>query len=85
MRGGGRYTSVDSNGRIILDIQINMFLNSESEIPSLAEIALLQFIFFDFQTSFKDLFRLGINTYTMAKKAGERDGEGSTFGPRTVT
>ena len=62
-----------------------MFLNSESEIPSLAEITFLQFIFFDFQASFKDLLRLGINTYTMAKKAGDGDGEGSTFGPRTVT
>lgn len=63
-----------------------MFLNPESEIPSLTEITLLQFIFFDFQASFKDLLRLGINTRTMTKgKAVDRGEEGNTFGPRTVT
>lgn len=37
----GDSTSVDTDTRIIFDIQIDMFLNTESEISSLTEIAFL--------------------------------------------
>ena len=52
------HTSIDSNSGIIFDIQIDMFLNTEPEISRVTEIGLLQLIFFDFETTFKNFFSL---------------------------
>lgn len=51
-------TSVDTDGRIVFDVQVDVFLNTKSKVTSLAEVALLQLVFLDFQPSLKDFFSL---------------------------
>ena len=40
-------TSVDTDGGIVFDVQVDVFLNTESEVASITEIALLQFVLLD--------------------------------------
>ncbi len=51
--------AVDTNGGIILDAKINVFLNTKSKVSSVTEVVFPQLIFPNFQSSFKDLFSLG--------------------------
>ena len=51
--------TVDTNGWIVLDAKINVFLNTKAEVASVTEVVLPQLVFPDFETSFKDLFCLG--------------------------
>jgi hypothetical protein len=52
------HTSVNSNRGIVFNVQVNVFLNTESEISSLTEVALLQLVFLDFETTFKNFLSL---------------------------
>lgn len=50
---------VDTNCRVILDSQIDMFADTEPEIARLGEVPPLQFVFLDFQSSLEDFFGFG--------------------------
>ena len=52
-----------------------MFLNTESEIPSLTEITLLQFIFLDFQAPFKNF--LGLPKKRLVSASSSKEGIGA--------
>jgi hypothetical protein len=56
------YTSIDSNSRIILDIQVDVFLNTKSKVTSLTKISLFQFVLLDFKSTFKDFLSLIMST-----------------------
>lgn len=51
--------AVNSNRRIILDTQINVLADAETEVARLAEVALPQLVLFDLQTTLEDFFRFG--------------------------
>lgn len=51
--------SVDTDTRVILDSQIDVFANTEAEVASLREISLLQFVFLDLKPTLEDLFGFG--------------------------
>ena len=51
------HTENTSEG-VILNTQINMLLNTESEASSIREISLLEFSILDLKTSFKDFISL---------------------------
>lgn len=57
----GKHTSIDSNARIVFDIQINMFLNTKPKVPGVAEIAPLQLVFLNLETPLENLFGLHHN------------------------
>jgi hypothetical protein len=50
--------SVDTNRGVVLDSQINVFANTESEIASLAEVALPQLVFLDLEATLENLLCL---------------------------
>jgi hypothetical protein len=50
--------SVDTNGWIVLDTEINVFADTEAEVASLGEVALSQFVFLDLEATLKNLLRL---------------------------
>jgi len=62
--------SVDTNRRIVLDAQIDMFADTEAKVSSLREVALSQFVFLDLEATLENLFRLG---------ATNRDVDGNLF------
>merc|ERR1712168_163940 len=51
--------SVDTNTRIVLDTQINMFGNTKAKIAGGREISLSQFVFLHLQSFLQDFFCLG--------------------------
>ena len=50
--------SVDTNRRVVLDAQINVFADTEAEVASLREVALPQLIFLDLQASLENFLCL---------------------------
>ena len=50
--------SVNTDTRIVLDTQINMFLDSEPEVSGVREVALSQLVFFHFQSSLQQFLGL---------------------------
>ena len=58
----GERTSVDTDARIVFDVQVNVFLNTESKISSITEIAPFQLIFLDLETTFKDFLSLATSS-----------------------
>ena len=55
--------AVDSDGRIILDAEIDVLRDAETEVAGLAEVSLPQFVLFHLQTTLEDLFCFG-STYS---------------------
>ena len=51
--------AVDTNRRVVLDSQIDMLRDPESEIACVAEVLFSEFVLFDFQTTLEDLFGFG--------------------------
>lgn len=51
--------TVDTNGGVVLDTQINVLLNTKTKVSSVTEVVLPQLVFSDFQAPFKDLLCLG--------------------------
>jgi len=51
--------SVNSDTRIVLDSQVDVFRNTESKVSTLREVSLAKFVFLDFQTTFDDFFGFG--------------------------
>merc|ERR1719444_151149 len=47
--------TVDTSGGIVLDTQINVFVDTESKVSSFREISLKEFVFLDLQSTLKDL------------------------------
>jgi hypothetical protein len=43
--------SVNTNRRVILDAQIDVFADTKAEVASLGEVSLPQFVFLDLQTT----------------------------------
>lgn len=39
--------SINTDGRVVLDSQINVFLNTKSKVSSFGKVAILEFVFFD--------------------------------------
>jgi hypothetical protein len=51
--------TVDTDGRIVLDTKIDVFLDTETEVTSLREVASQEFVFLDLETTLKNLLSLG--------------------------
>ena len=51
--------TVNTDGRIVLDTKIDVFLDTETEVTSLREVASQKFVFLDLETTFKNLLSLG--------------------------
>jgi hypothetical protein len=49
---------VDTNSRIVLDAQIDVFADTEAKVASLRKVLPFQFIFLDLEATLKDLFSL---------------------------
>jgi hypothetical protein len=76
-RFANEHTSVDTNRRVVLDIQVNMFLNTETKVPRVGEVTLLQLVLLNFQSPLKDLLSLSVSLTLRSQD--------ETLGPRTVT
>ena len=50
--------SKNTSIRIILDTEVNMFLNTEAEVTGVGEVTFSKFEFFDFKSFFQDFFGL---------------------------
>ena len=50
--------SVDTNRRVVLDAEINVFADTEAEVASLREVALAELIFLNLQSTLQDFFSL---------------------------
>lgn len=50
--------TVDTDGRVVLDVQVNVLLDTESEVSGRREVGFLQFVFPDFQSSLENLLGL---------------------------
>jgi len=50
--------SVDTNRRVVLDTKIDVFADTESEVASLREVTLAEFVFLDFQSTLQDFLGL---------------------------
>jgi len=46
----------DTDAWVVFDVQVDVFLDAESEAAQAGEVAFFQLVFFHFQTSFEDLF-----------------------------
>ena len=51
--------AVDTNGGVVLDTKINVFLNTKTKVSGVTEVVFPQLIFPNFQPSFKDFFSFG--------------------------
>ena len=60
--GMGERTSVDTDAGIVFDVQVNVFLNTESKISSITKIASFQLVFLDLETAFKDFLSLATSS-----------------------
>ena len=50
--------AVNTNRRIVLNPQIDVFADTEAEVASFGEISLLQFVFFDLKTTLQNFLSL---------------------------
>jgi hypothetical protein len=50
--------AVDTDRRIVLDTEIDVFANTETEVASLREVALAELIFLDLQSTLQDFLSL---------------------------
>lgn len=50
--------TVNTDTWVVLDTQVNVFLDTETEVTGFREVSLLQLVFLDLQTSFQDFFGL---------------------------
>lgn len=57
--------SVDTNTRVVLDTEINVFADTEAEVSSLGEIALAEFVFLDLEATLDDFLSLGTSDSDM--------------------
>jgi hypothetical protein len=51
--------SVDTDGRVVLDTEIDVFADTESEVAGLAEVALAQLVLLDLEATLENLLGLG--------------------------
>lgn len=51
--------TVDTNGRVVLDAQVNVLLNAEAEIAGSGEVLTAQLVFAHLQATLEDLLGLG--------------------------
>lgn len=51
--------SVDTDGRVVFDTQIDVLRDTETKVTSLGEVLLAQLVFLDLQTTLDDLLSLG--------------------------
>jgi len=49
----------DTDTRVVLDTQVDVLVDTESEVTSLAEVSLLQLVLLDLQSTLQDLLGLG--------------------------
>ncbi len=50
--------SVNTNRRVVLDTEIDVFADTETKVASLREVALAEFVFLDLQSTFQDFLGL---------------------------
>jgi len=50
--------SVDTNSRVVLDSEINVFADTETEVTSLREVALAELVFLDLQSTLENFLSL---------------------------
>lgn len=51
--------SVDTNGRVVLDAEIDVLRDTETEVASLGEVALAELVFLDLEATLENLLGLG--------------------------
>ena len=51
--------SVDTNGRIVLDAQIDVLADAKPKVPRRRKVALAQLVLLDFEAALEDLFSFG--------------------------
>ena len=51
--------SVNTDGRVVLDSQINVLGDSETKVAGLGKVALAEFVFLDFEATLEDFFGFG--------------------------
>ena len=51
--------TVNTDGRVVLDTKINVFLDTETKVAGVGEVLFPQLVFTNFQSSFEDLLSLG--------------------------
>ena len=51
--------SVDTNTRVVLDAQVNVFADTEAEVAGLGEVALAELVLLDLEATLEDLLSLG--------------------------
>lgn len=51
--------SVDTNGRVVLDAEIDVLRDAETEVASLGEVALAELVFLDLKATLENLLGLG--------------------------
>jgi len=51
--------SVDTNGRVVLDAEIDVLRDTETEVASLREVALAELVFLDLEATLENLLGLG--------------------------
>lgn len=47
--------AIDTNRRVVLDTEINVFADTEAEVASLREVALAELVFLDLEATLEDL------------------------------
>lgn len=73
--------TVDTNGWIVFDTQVDVFLNAKTEVSCVREILFSQLVFFDLDSEELDLMTFyfpRVLTFNPFSKIS------SAFGPRTV-
>lgn len=51
--------AVDTNGRVVLDTEIDVLANTETEVAGLGEVALPQLVLLDLEATLENLLSLG--------------------------
>lgn len=51
--------TVNTDGRIILDTKIDMFLDTETEVTSLREVTVQEFVLLNLETTLENFLSLG--------------------------
>lgn len=57
--------SIDPNARVVLNSQVNVFLNTETKVSGMREVVTSQFVFPDFQTALKNFLSFSATHCTM--------------------
>lgn len=61
--------AVDTNGRVVLDTEIDVFANTKAEVASFGKVLLAQLVLLDLETTLKNFLGLGAVSLCVWRKA----------------